>query len=117
MSLESDIHTVLKTVCDRVYPDFAPNNVTKPYITWQQIGGVAIKPLGKGVPDRRSALIQVNVWATSRVEANDMALDVDSVMRQATAFDAMPQGEFVSMVDEENELRGTMQDFVLKGYR
>lgn len=117
MSLESDLHALLTGVCPRVYPDFAPNKVTKPYITWQQIGGVALKPVGKEVPNRRAALIQINVWATTRTEANTLALAVDSAMRTATAFDATPQGEFISMIDEENEVRGTMQDFAVKGYR
>lgn len=117
MSLESDLHTRLLTVCARVYPDVAPNKVVKPYITYQQIGGIPIKPMGKEVPNRRSALIQINVWATTRTEATQLILAVDAAMRTATAFDALPQGEFTSMYDEDNELRGAMQDFRVTGYR
>lgn len=117
MSLESDLQTLLKTVTTRVYPDFAPNGTAEPYIVWKQLGGVALRPLGREVPNRRGALIAVSVWSKTRSEANTLALAADSALRQASVFDAKPQGEFMAVTDDDNETRGTIQMFEIHGYR
>jgi len=117
MSLETDLFTVLKTACPRVYPDMAPNSTTLPYVTWNQLGGVSIKPLGKDVPNRRLAVIQVSVWSKTRAEANSIMLQIDSAMRQATAFNAQAESEMQTVVDADTEYRGAMQDFRINALR
>lgn len=117
MSLESDVYTLLTGVCPRVFPDFAPTGTAKPFVTWSIIGGQALKPLGKDVPNRRQSMIQVNVWSDTRIESNALMLQIDSAFRQATAFDAQASAELMTIVDEETGLRGAIQDFVVMGYR
>lgn len=117
MSLESNVYAVLLTVCDNVYPDYAPEDAPRPFITWNQIGGVAIKPLGKDVPNIREAVIQVNVWSTTRLGTSQLILEVDSAMRTATQFSAQPVSEMVSVTDQDTGLRGAIQDFVIRDSR
>jgi hypothetical protein len=117
MSLETDLFTLLKIVCPRVYPDIAPNSTTLPYITWNQLGGISIKPLNKTVPDKRQAVIQVNVWSKTRAEANSLMLQVDSALRQATVFSAQAESEMQTVVDPDTEYRGAMQDFRITAVR
>jgi len=117
MSLESDLFDLLKTVCPRVYPDQAPNDVVLPYIVWTMMGGETLKPLNKTVPNRRSSLVQVSVWSVSRLEASTLILAADSAMRQATAFDAQAESEMVAISDPDTNYRGATQDFMVRGYR
>lgn len=117
MSFESDLYQRLLSVCPNVYPDFAPSNTARPFITYAQIGGSAIQPLGKEVPNRRLALVQVNVWSDTRSATTALMLQVDAAMRTATAFDAQANAEFMSVTDEETGLRGAIQDFKCVGYR
>ncbi len=43
MTVEADLFNLLKTlVSNRAFPDFAPVNTTRPYITYQQIGGEVV---------------------------------------------------------------------------
>ena len=117
MSLESQIYTVLKTVCDNVYPDYAPEDTARPFITYSQIGGTSIKPLDKTVPNMREAVVQINVWAETRLGSSQMILAVDAAMRGSTTFAALPSAEMMSVADQETGLRGSIQDFVVRGLR
>lgn len=110
MSLESDLVTLLKTLCPRVFPDVAPTDTQRPYITWQQIGGDVIRPL-VGLPDKRNALVQIDCWAERRADANALALAVEAALVAATVFVARPQSALVATNDEDTDLRGAMQDF------
>lgn len=111
MSLESDLVTLLKTLCPRVFPDVAPTDTQRPYITWQQIGGDAPVYVEGQVPNRRNALVQVNTWATTRAEANALALQIEAVLTAATGMQAQPQGALIAAHDEDTRLRGAQQDF------
>jgi hypothetical protein len=117
MSLESNVYTVLKTVCDNVYPDFAPEDAPKPFVTWTQIGGSAIKPLGKDVPNIRESVIQVNAWSLSRITTTQLILGIDAAMRTATQFSAQPVAEMMSVTDQDTGMRGAIQDFVIRDLR
>src|SRR5574343_1379892 len=72
MSMESDLSTLLKTICPRVYPDLAPVGTVTPYVTWQAIGGTAIRFGDGSAPDKRNTLMQINVWSKTRLEALTM---------------------------------------------
>jgi hypothetical protein len=111
MSLETDLYAVLSGVCPRVYPDTAPDNPVLPYIVWQQIGGFVINPLANDVPDKQNAFVQVNVWATTRVEAKTLAQQVEAALITSAALNGRPQSAAVSTMDEEVSVRGTTQDF------
>lgn len=111
MSLESDLFTTLQAVCPRVFPDVAPTGESRPYITWQQVGGDVIKPLGQDVPDKRNALVQINCWADTRLAANALALQVEAALITAVQFVARPQAALQAAHDDDTDLRGAMQDF------
>ena len=85
MSLESDLYTVLSAVCPRTFPDFAPTSTVRPYVTYQQIGGAAVNYLGREIPNKRNARMQVNVWANSRASASSKS----SMARISTAARAV----------------------------
>jgi hypothetical protein len=111
VSLETDLYTLLVALCPRVFPDVAPGNTERPYITWQQVGGQLISPLANEVPDKRNANIQINVWATTRLEAVALAQQVEAAMIQATVFQARPNMAHIASYEEDLNLYGTVQDF------
>lgn len=112
MSLESLLTTKLKTVCTRTYPDVAPEGaVTAPYCTYQFVGGEAITFLDRALPGLRNARVQVNVWSKTRLECNDLARQIEDVLRLAATLQAQPLGAFVSDFDDDVKLYGTRQDF------
>ena len=111
MSLETDLHTLLTATCPRVFPDVAPGNTVRPYITWQQIGGMTINPLGNEVPDKRNAYIQINVWSNTRNEAVQLAQAVEASLLQATVFQARPNAAHIASYDDDLLVYGTVQDF------
>lgn len=115
MPFEADLFAVLRnadTALDtRVYPNFAPVSTERPYVTWQQVGGPVISPLGGEAPGLRLPDIQVNVWADNKKEAIRIAHAIESAMRDATAFRATPIGEPVDDFDAEIPVHGTRQDF------
>lgn len=111
MTVEADITTVLRTVCDRVSPDFAPVNTVRPYVTFQCIGGDAVTYLGREVPSKQNQIFQVNVWAATRASAATLALAIESAMTLATTFQAKPMGAPVADFDSDVPVYGSAQDF------
>lgn len=111
MSLESDLFTVLKTVCPRVFPDFAPVSTTRPYVTYQQIGGKAVNMLAREVPNKRNAIVQVNVWADTRLSAQTTIQAIEDAIRMSTAFQGEPQAAPVSDFDADIPVYSSLQDF------
>lgn len=111
MMLEAQLVRLWKgLVSDRVYPDTAPDVPQFPLITYQQVGGEARWYLEKKVPDHRHARIQVNVWAKTRMEANQIALQVAKALAESS-LSAEPYGQFEALYDEHLKLYGTRQDF------
>lgn len=117
MSIESSLVTLLKTVCPRVYTDFAPVLTQRPYVTFQGIGGQAINPLENTVPNKRNAVIQVNVWADTRVSANTVIHQIEDAIRTSTAFTGRPQSEPINDFDADIPVYRSMQDFSIWGDR
>lgn len=114
MSMESDLFDAIKgLVSNRMYPDIAPADVAKPYIVYQQISGPSPIYVEKVVPNLKGARIQVNVWAETRLQANTLALQIESAITTATAFDGKPVGAFTALYEEDTGLRGTRQDFYI----
>lgn len=111
MSLETSLYAVLYSVGTRVYPDVAPANASLPFMTWQQIGGVAPTYLERVAVDARHAMVQVNVWAKTRAEANTIAQQVEAALTTANTLQASPIGAFIATHDEETNEYGTTQDF------
>ena len=115
MTFEADLFTLLKgasvALGTRVFPDFAPVNTTRPYVTYQAIGGRVLNPLSNDSPGRRNAEIQVNVWSNTRAEALSISRAIEDAMRAATQFEARPIGAAVSDYDAEIPVYGSRQDF------
>jgi hypothetical protein len=111
MTFEADLLTLLKTVTPRVYPDFAPTSTTRPYVTYQQIGGHVINPIANDAPGRRNAEMQISVWSNTRAEALQISRAIEDAMRAATAFIARPYGAAVCDYDAEIPVYGARQDF------
>jgi hypothetical protein len=114
MAIEAALYTALGSlVGNRVYPDVAPPNTTKPYVTYQQVGGRAVAYLESAVVGYRNARIQINVWHTSRLAASNLARSVEDTLMASTTVRAMPAGAFVAAHEPETNLFGTRQDFTV----
>lgn len=112
MSIEASVYSLLSPLVGaRVYPDIAPNGAERPFITYQQIGGQALNPLSNAPPGKHNALMQINVWADTRLQASTLALEVEDAMRTADQFAARPQMAFISTYEPDTKLYGAIQDF------
>lgn len=112
MTVESNIYTAIKSLCgNRVYPDIAPANTVKPYVTYSQIGGEPFSHLANTVPDKQNGRFQFNVWGTTRAECSSLIAQIETALVTSTLFQARPIGAPVSTYDPDMCLRGAMQDF------
>lgn len=111
MTIEVAVANVLLTVCPRVFSDFASTATTRPYVTFQRIGGDAVQLVGPEVPNKINGLFQVDVWSASRGEADALARQIEAAMRTAATIQARPIGESIATSDAGLSLRGTSQDF------
>ncbi len=110
MSFEVDLRALLLTVVPRVYPDVTPDTVTFPLITYQQVGGEARAFLEKRLPSHKHARVQVNVWSTSRIEANALARQIEKTLIESS-FTVEAYGAFVALYEPAIKKYGTRQDF------
>ena len=111
MTMEADLYALLKVICPRVFPDIAPEGTLTPYITWQTVGGESVYTLKNDPIDKRNTLMQVNVWALSRMQATTMARDIEAALAASTSFVATPSGEAVSVYEDDTMLYGAIQRF------
>lgn len=111
MSVESDLKTVLATACARVFPDFAPVNTTRPYLTYQQIGGEVINFTSNDLADLKNGEFQVNVWADSRASAASTMLAIEAALRASAVFTAQPMSAPVADYDADVPVYGARQDW------
>jgi hypothetical protein len=111
VTFEADLFTLIKTVTPRVYPDFAPVSTTRPYVTYQQIGGDVINPLANEAPGKRNSELQITVWSSTRAESLQVSRAIEDAMRLATAFQARPIAAAVADYDAEIPVFGARQDF------
>lgn len=109
MTLETQLKTVVSGVLDRFMPDEAPFDTPMPYGVWQQIGGDALTYIEGTLPDKENALVQIRVWAATRMEANSLARQVEAALVAATSFQAQPVSARVS--EKEGDAYGNRQDF------
>lgn len=115
MTVEADIFNALKgLVSNRVYPDLndAPT-VTTPYIVYQEISGEVVNFMEAAEASKKNGRFQVACWASTRATSKALALQVETAMVTASAFQAKPIGGQTSVYDEDTKLRGTRQDFTV----
>jgi hypothetical protein len=111
VALESKLTALLKGVCPRAYPDFAPNGTARPYVTYQQIGGDVINPLARDVPNAENAEMQITVWSDTRGEAKALIKQIEAALIVATDFTAKPRSAAASDFDADIPLYSSRQDF------
>lgn len=116
MTIEESLFATLQGVCPRVFPDMAPIETPRPYITYVQIGGDSVSYVEDTVPEIRNAVYQVNYWDAMRKDATTLALAAEVAIvgqlsgRAVSALMAEP-------VDNEDDPRGVRQDFSIWGSR
>jgi hypothetical protein len=111
MTIEADLFTVLKTVCARVFPDFAPVDTPRPYATYQQIGGDALRFLDPTIPSKKNGHYQISVWGDTRASVAALAILIESALIPATAFQASALSAPAADFDADVPVYGSRQDF------
>lgn len=93
----------------RVFPDIAPQGTSRPYITYQSVGGQPTATLD-GADSTRNCRMQINVWADKRKDAS-ATMEAAIVALCGDPVSAIPFGEPVSVYEKDTKLRGSMLDF------
>lgn len=119
MSIESDVHAALATVCQRVYPSLAPIKAARPHITVQNIGGTPTYWLDRSPADKRLRRYFVKSWADSKAQAMATAEAVELAMMAATTFTARVESEILDDVETDIEpwRYSALQEFSVIGPR
>jgi hypothetical protein len=111
MTVETDLVTVIGGLCSgRVFPDVAPIDTARPYVTYQQVGGLTIDPIDGDVPNLKNARMQVNVWADTRSAANVLMRQIEDALRPPP-YNARPLSALIARYEEMTKMRGAQQDF------
>lgn len=110
MSIESEIFDALVTTFSgRVYPDVAPHTAVMPFCTYQNIGGTPNATFC-GDTAKENTIFQVNVWATTRNQANSLMLTISQAMTGVPMF-GTAQGGIVGTFDTTTKTYGAIRDF------
>lgn len=113
MSMEPALNSLIAARCPRVFADVALEGVAAPYVTWQALGGQSFGFLDNTVGDKRQTLMQISVWAASRMESTTLMRAIEVDMRASAAFLATPQGEPFSTYEPDTKLHGSQQRFLI----
>lgn len=126
MELEDELLSRLRTLCPRVYTPTARFDTQRPYLTWQHVGGRALRWSENTAPDIRNAQIQVNAWADTKQQAMTLiraAEEALCAMPEGVNFAATPMEEPTDAYIDGNEgqepgqLCGALQTFSIWGER
>lgn len=111
MTVEVDLYNTLQSlVGGRVYPDVAPENTEKPYITYQQVGGESNNFLDATISSKKNGRFQINLWATSRIAAADLSRQIEDTLLTSALY-AMAMGAPTATYETDTKLYGTRQFF------
>ena len=111
MTLEEKLVALIRPICARVKPDFAPVNTERPYVTYQQVGGEVIDFVDNTVPTIENGEIQINVWANTRSDAKSLIKQIEAELIRTVEVQARPLSASVSDFDADMEIYGSRQDF------
>lgn len=111
MTLEEKLVALIKPICPRVRPDFAPVETERPYVTFQQVGGQAPGFIDNTVPSLENADVQINVWGNGRLEVKALMKQIEAALIVATTVQARPVSACTSDFDADMEIYGSRQDF------
>jgi hypothetical protein len=111
--METELFDALKAiVANRVYPAAAPEGGgSAPYITWRASGGQAVNFQDGSQPSKENARLQINVWATTIIEAKQIAQRAETALRAAPALSTTVLTGMFTRHDEETKRHGTYQFF------
>lgn len=111
--MEASLTALLKTLVPSVFTDFAPAGTAAPWVTYQGIGGQALRYQDNSAAGIRHTMVQINVWAGSRAAALLLIRQVEEALCAASAFTARPASEPISTAENDMTppLYGCMQDF------
>lgn len=112
MTVEATLFTLLTSlVAGRVYPDVAEEGATRPYITYQQVGGQSVAYTEGALPTSKNGRFQLNAWATTRAGAAALSLQIEAALVAAPTLQVEPLGAPVALYEPDTRLYGAMQDF------
>lgn len=112
MTAEESLVSIIGPLVDgRIFPDVAPFDTPRPYVTYQKIGGSRIKPLARTLANMRNGLYQINTWADTRASANALADSIADLLSTSAQLLATPEAEYRSDHDSDLNRYGTIQDF------
>lgn len=119
MTIESDVHAAIATVCPRVHTVLAPPRTARPYVTVQNIGGLVNYYVDNVAADKRTVRIYVKSWASSKADALAIGLQIEAAMVAATVFVASVESELLDDVETDVEpwLFSVLQEFLVTGPR
>jgi hypothetical protein len=117
MSMESALQALLLAKCPRTFPDVAPSGTARPFVTWQGLGGESLGFLDNTAASHRHTLMQVSCYATTRFAALLLIRDIEAAIRATTAFIGTPQGEPISVYEDDVQLYGCVQRFEIYATR
>lgn len=117
MSFESNLNTLLKTLCPRVAPVKVELGTAKPYVTWQPLGGESLRFLDNTAADQRNIFLQVNVWSYTLAESMTLIRQIEDTLCESTLFTASPEGELMSVFEGDTNLHGCVQRFSIYAAR
>lgn len=114
MTVESTIVTLLgPLVSGRIYPDVAPPDAVRPYLTYQQVGGKSVQFLDASLPSRKNGRFQINVWSETRKQTALLALQAEAALVAATSLQPTVLGEPMATFEPDTKLYGSLQLFSL----
>lgn len=112
MTVEASIYATLKgLVGNRCFPDFAPLGTVRPFITFEQTGGDALHFIDGALPDKKHGRFEIGVYTDSRAECASIALQVESVMASATAFQSTAIHSPISDYASDVKIYSSTQNF------
>ena len=114
MSIEPTIVSTLSSLFSgRVFPDMAPFDTPRPFLTYQQVGGSPSNSFC-GNTISQNARIQFNVWADAatggRAIASTLMRSVEEAVVAAPLY-GVSLGSLVAEYDDITKYYGARQDF------
>ena len=108
--IEQDVFTALKTVCDRVYPLFMPDDAVYPSITYQVVYDGQNQAFNSGNLMSRNVRFQVDVYSKSYSEAKTLKSEVVSKVSSLGGGSISAQ----DLYEDSIKLHRQLIDFTIK---
>lgn len=111
MTVEKLVADALAALANgNVFPDVAPAGTSKPWITYQSVGGQDFTDLSGETSGTRNGRVQISVWAATRLGAANLMEQVYQALVPLPTC-AVPIGGPVSTFEEATQLYGSSLDF------